>query len=166
MGDYILFTIGIIIVIIAIVIVQKNTSTKTMGEFEDSQNKEMLLLENIDFAENLIRELKEISEDTIKTLDTKTNDIYKMIQILDEKMKEYSMNLNQKENERNNESFVAFSHKRESYNIKEENPTSHQDNDKKKILQLYNQGYTPSQIAKKLDKGIGEVQLICSLKKR
>ncbi|MCT4606751.1 MAG: hypothetical protein N4A64_11725 [Marinisporobacter sp.] len=145
---------------------RKNTSMEIMEELEHAQRKDRILLENIDLAENIIRELKEISEDTIKTLDTKTNEIYKMIQTLDEKIEGYSVMLHEKENEKNDEGVVTVTYKREVENIKEEDHTSHQNNDKKKILQLYNQGYTPSQIAKKLDKGIGEVQLICSLKKR
>ncbi|QXM06120.1 DUF6115 domain-containing protein [Crassaminicella indica] len=165
MGDYIFFSIGIIIVIISIIMLRKNTNIQSEIKFQNNESNEIELLASIDLAENIIKELKEISEDTIKTLDEKTDEIYKMIKILDEKMEQYSSVLNEKKS-KNNREFTGASYKLDLLNTKKEDDDLDIDTDKKKILQLYYQGYTPAQIAKKVDKGIGEVQLICSLKKR
>ena len=44
---------------------------------------------------------------------------------------------------------------------------THQKHDEnKEILKLFEEGYSPQEIARQLNKGIGEVQLICNLAKR
>ncbi|QZY56779.1 DUF6115 domain-containing protein [Crassaminicella profunda] len=166
MGDYIFFSIGIIIVIISIIVLKKNMSIESTIEFQNSEKKEIALLNNIELTENIIKELKAISQETIKTLDNKTEEIYQMIKILDEKIEKYSIVIDETDKNENNRQIRSYSKKEDAQNIKKEDHASNNNKDKEKILQLYNQGYSPSQIAKKLNKGIGEVQLICSLKKR
>lgn len=152
MIDYIFFLIGIITVIIALVLLNKNVNTESDSEYlEGNSITDIELLRDVQLAENVIEELREISENTIEDMDIKVKEAYKMLRTMDKKIEEYKALLEKKD--------VID----QSEHIKEDHINNEEVD---KILRLRNQGLSPSQIAKQLDKGIGEIQLICNLKKR
>lgn len=161
MIDYILFFTGIIVIVIALVVLKKNNNTQPTTEFQMVKNKEKELIESVYLVEKIIEELKIISEKTIQNIDVKTNDIYYMLQTLDKKMERYVSIINEKDINESNK----YSKSMNQYVMNEENIVNN-DQNMDTILRFVKEGYSPSQIAKKLNMGIGEVQLICNLKKR
>ncbi|QEK12246.1 hypothetical protein FQB35_07585 [Crassaminicella thermophila] len=162
MINYILFFIGIIIVLVAILLLKKNKASQSYIDLQIAKDKEAKLLDSIDLAEKVIEELKIISESTVDCLDRKTNDIYKVLQTVDRRIEEYLSIIRDIEEKKQKNNVFYEVHKDEYLEIE----NNKNDENIKKIFCLLDKGYSPAQIAKKLDKGIGEIQLICNLKKR
>ncbi|TCO79917.1 DUF6115 domain-containing protein [Marinisporobacter balticus] len=165
MIDYIFFFIGIVVIVISFLLLKTNNDNQATIESQMIKNRDKELLERVYLIENIIEELKAISEETIQNIDMKTNDIYHMLQTVDKNMEKYTSIVNKKEYSgdiEENARFVVETH----LGLMKDGHMLNHDEDTKKILGLVDEGYSPAQIAKKLDKGIGEVQLICNLKKR
>ncbi|PAB61242.1 DUF6115 domain-containing protein [Anaeromicrobium sediminis] len=142
MLNYIILVIGVLFVIVA-----------TLSFLKDGREEEV----SEDFSlGNMEYEIhKEKDKEIIKKVDGKLEYIEECIELIDMKVD----NLNSKnKKEKGNELKV------QEKNINQE--VINKDRMNEEIVRLYKNGYSISQIAKQLNKGIGEVQLICNLKKR
>lgn len=86
----------------------------------------------------------------IKKVDDKLGYLEECLELIDLKVDKLKV-----KEENDKESIKKIEHEKTKHTSKKED-----------IISLYKEGYSPADIAKKLDKGIGEVQLICNLKKR
>ncbi|MCT4595611.1 MAG: helix-turn-helix domain-containing protein [Anaeromicrobium sp.] len=149
MLNYIILVIGVLFVIVG-----------TLSFFKDGREEEVsedFSLENIEHEIN-----RDKDEEIIRKVDGKLEYIEECIELID--MKVDSLNIKGK-NEKEKEVKVQKKNiNYESTNI--DHRIINQDNINEEILKLYKDGYSISQIAKRLNRGIGEVQLICNLKKR
>lgn len=132
------------------------------------QKEKNEIKENIDTAQEIIKELNDLSEHIIINLDAKIQRLYKMMEDVDQKIKNQAMLI-----DKNNtgdikdifeNSVIGLEEKKQ--NLQDIGPVAENNPSVEEVLQLFTQGYSSSQIAKHLNKGIGEVQLIHNLKKR
>lgn len=132
------------------------------------QKEKNEIKENIDTAQEIIKELNDLSEHIIINLDAKIQRLYKMMEDADQKIKNQAMLI-----DKNNtgdikdifeNSVIGLEEKKQ--NLQDIGPVAENNPSVEEVLQLFTQGYSSSQIAKHLNKGIGEVQLIHNLKKR
>lgn len=166
MVNYILFTIGMAVTIISFIslfFLKDSKSSDNLTDVDTIMRERNKLMECIEVGEEIIHELNQISSNLIEKVDSKTADIDKLLGEWDER-KERANNL---PIDSNNE--IAEEKENESDSMDLPLPVERELNDQdtlNRILKLKSSGYTISQIAKELDKGIGEVQLILQLKKR
>ncbi|WP_129596989.1 DUF6115 domain-containing protein [Anaerophilus nitritogenes] len=146
MIDYILFVIGIGIIIVSFIWIKKSEKEEQQL-YKNIESKENKLLKNIHLAQNIMNELENIHKNIVLDLEKKTKDLYNILKSIDENMGNKTLNIDE-DNKYNKESQDQVEEK-----------------DSTEIFILMKKGYTPSQIAKKLNKGIGEIQLIYNLNK-
>lgn len=159
---YITFIIGIGIVVVALFLIKKDSYNNSKYK-EFLYEKENELLRNIEIAEDIIKELNEVSDGIIDQLDKKVSEINKLLhQVENLPAKSVSpldaQRITHENTERNGIHNTVIDNKAgEGQGL---------DREVQKIAQLKEEGYSPAQIAKKLNKGVGEVSLIMNLKKR
>ncbi|WP_053957408.1 DUF6115 domain-containing protein [Inediibacterium massiliense] len=146
MIDYILFFIGIGIMIVSFIWIKKSKKEEEQF-YKNIESKENQLLKDIHLAQNIMNELEGIHENIVLDLEKKTKDLYDILKNIDENMGNKTLKID------------------ESNKYDKESQSHIEEKDATEIFMLIKKGYTPSQIAKKLNKGIGEVQLICNLNK-
>ncbi len=167
MSSYILFITGIGIVVMALALIKKDVynNSNSSKVFEQKEDE---LLKNIEIADDIIKELNDISDSIIQKLDGKISEINDLLKKAEEKTVSY-----EKEKIINTEIQNPEEQTAEKY-IKEDNikKIELKKNSRlpykelEKIIELQDKGYNSSQIAKFLNKGIGEINLIMNLKKR
>ena len=167
LSNYILFVFGFIIVIGAVFLIRKDLMDQSRdASFLDKKEDEFL--RNIEVAEDIIQELNDIGEKIINRLDDKIIEVNGLIERVEGIIK-------------NGEHYYG-----DMKSVKDENPIVEEVNihyveertndeedtnflggkEMKKILELAHSGQSPSEIAKLLNKGIGEINLILNIKKR
>ncbi|WZL74873.1 hypothetical protein QBE52_09340 [Clostridiaceae bacterium 35-E11] len=168
MINYILFFIGITIIMISFILLKKTIHVESLNALRILENHNSKIKENIDTAQEIIKELNDLSERIIVDLDSKVKDAYHRIEDLDRKAKEQSIleHKNDAEDIKNSSENIDIGLEEKKKNLQYANTAIKNDPSVEQVLQLFTQGYSSSQIAKHLNKGIGEVQLIHNLKKR
>ncbi|MFZ5966561.1 MAG: helix-turn-helix domain-containing protein [Bacillota bacterium] len=168
MSNYILFFVGILIIIVTLIVLRKDMRAEKASIAKKSiDEQEYKLFEYIEIAEDIKKEFDEMSQSVM-------NELEKKIQILSELLfdaEEKISNLTVLQNLiPDNKSIVeAIPNNIHSQSFEQMNILDKQETEtieKREIARMYNQGYTASQIAKEMNKGIGEIQLILNLLKR
>ncbi len=160
-------------IILSLLKLKINLKNASSDYLEEVKNEKMKILENISDVEIIVDELNQLGENIIQDLDERMNRIETIIKIADKKIKSYSSAF-QEDDDFNK--FIQIDdnviHEEDDFNtnrqlLNENKKNDEKENDEKeKVLKLFKEGCSPQEIAKKLNKGIGEVQLICNLKKR
>jgi len=166
-SNYILFVIGIIIVIVALLLLRKEFYRKS-NDHHSLYDKENEILKNIEVAEDIIKELNDIGDSLINKLDEKIIEINQLLHKVDETIdllcsKTPIFNTCEIEEVKNETLSIVGTAKIEHQDQKNELEAN---KEIEKVIELTNKGYPPSQVAKFLNKGIGEINLILNLKKR
>jgi|GEM_PF-4506105 len=166
LSNYILFILGIVIVIVALFLIKKDLMVNSRN-VDFFNKKEDEFIKNIEVADDIIQELNDIGEKIINRIDEKIIKINELLEKVEDSIKT-GESFNFDTQRREHENFIE----EKSYNYVEENTNSENDSSSqggqelKKIFELSSSGQTPSEIAKLLNKGIGEINLILNIKKR
>lgn len=168
MIDYILFFAGIIIIMISFILLKKTIHVESLSFLQILENQKIEIEENIDTVQEIIKELNGLSERVIEDLDSRVQDLYQKMKDIDEKIKEQSIlkNKNNAEEVKDTSENIGKDLEEKKQNLQYKKSAVENDPLLDQVLQLSTQGYSSSQIAKHLNRGIGEVQLIHNLKKR
>jgi hypothetical protein len=168
MMNYLVFFIGVMMVLLSYFVLRRQQSTFFAPDDQNMREKEKKLAEYIDLAEEIIDELNTVSEQIIQSIDARTAEMSRMIEDIDNKMikykdetdnYQYESNRDRVQNSHNVKAFIQS----EIVQDLEEEKNALTKND---ILKLHDEGYSPAQIARRLNKGIGEVQLVVNLHKK
>lgn len=177
MINYGIFAIGIMMIIVALFVIKKDTAQGPSVDLEKVKEEQRRLMECIEIGEEIIQEVNQVGIHVIEKIDKKTQELRNLmnqyevrsLEIQQEaqisKVFEEEKNDVEKEIEEEIKKQKNEAHRME----KSDNPPEKlilEEDLSEKILKLKASGYTLSQIARELDKGIGEVQLILQLKKR
>lgn len=166
LSNYILFILGIVIVIVALFLIKKDLMVNSRN-VDFFNKKEDEFIKNIEVADDIIQELNDIGEKIINRIDEKIIKINELLERVEDSIKT-GESFNFDTQRREHENLIED----KSYNCVEENTNSENDSasqggqELKKIFELFSSGQTPSEIAKLLNKGIGEINLILNIKKR
>ncbi len=168
MINYGIFAIGIIVIFTALFIFRKDTGQDSNVDIEKVKEEQRKLIECIEIGEELIQEINQVGIHMIEEIDKKRQDIGDLLQKCEDRSLSFMdkstvpQALRKEVNEIEKDVINQRVEPVETLplNVVPEEALS------EKILNLRAAGYTISQIAKELDKGIGEVQLILQLKKR
>jgi len=133
---------------------------------ETLDKKEMELLRNFEIADDIIKELNDISESTINSLDEKIAEINQLIKKSEEIIYSLQTASSEVKHTHGNDKMVEELPATEKSGDFEIESPDNQPQELLKIVEMANRGYTPFQIAKTLNKGIGEINLVLNLKKR
>lgn len=136
MFNYILFFVGFILIIFSIIVIKKDLK------------KSELEIEEINKIEENVKEYYRLTEEMIEMFDNRLND--KMEEINKEKI---NLESNYKKKEYIDKEEI------EKYNVN----INHSNNITKKILELQDMGLSISEIAKKLNLGIRETEIILKM---
>ncbi|AOT68252.1 DUF6115 domain-containing protein [Geosporobacter ferrireducens] len=168
MINYVIFTIGIIVIVISLLIFKKDTVQDSKIDLKKVKEEQRKLMECIEIGEEIIEEINQVGVHVIEKIDKKTMELRNLMKNCEESSLQ-SIHEDLKQRTLQEEVPIAEPDikkqnieppERSSVDLEPEEDLS------EKILKLKASGYTISQIAKELDKGIGEVQLILQLKKR
>ncbi len=168
MINYVIFTIGIIVIVISLLIFKKDTVQDSKIDLKKVKEEQRKLMECIEIGEEIIEEINQVGVHVIEKIDKKTMELRNLmknceeiaLQSIHEDLKQRTLQEEVPIAEQDIKKQNIEPPERSSVNLEPEEDLS------EKILKLKASGYTISQIAKELDKGIGEVQLILQLKKR
>lgn len=136
MFNYILFFVGFILIIFSIIVIKKDLK------------KSELEIEEINKIKENVKEYYRLTEEMIEMFDNRLND--KMEEINKEKI---NLESNYKKKEYIDKEEI------EKYNVN----INHSNNITKKILELQDMGLSISEIAKKLNLGIRETEIILKM---
>ncbi|HEY8361333.1 MAG TPA: hypothetical protein VIK77_00450 [Tissierellaceae bacterium] len=136
MFNYILFFVGFILIIFSIIVIKKDLK------------KSELEIEEINKIEENVKEYYRLTEEMIEMFDNRLND--KMEEINKEKI---NLESNYKKKEYIDKEEI------EKYNVN----INHSNNITEKILELQDMGLSISEIAKKLNLGIRETEIILKM---
>jgi hypothetical protein len=123
----------------------------------------------IETAEEVIDELNVINNEMVQNLDKKMREIENLLKKSEEKLGQYTSSIQENNSSlQMNDVHRSSNHvyDRNKEKIAEDEKVIRNDGNKAPIIEMFKSGYSPAQIAKKLDKGIGEIQLILNLKKK
>lgn len=156
---FFVISIGMIILIIGLVFIKE----KNQGEHSSNKNEnfEKELESQINEADKMLQELNHFSSYIKEELDNKYKELLFVYQLIDEKGKELSndkIQLVSEKNDKNSSDKDNNAHDLEALQI-----LNNKNYDQ--IIKLYKEGNDISSIAKKLNIGKGEVQLILGLAK-
>lgn len=156
---FFVISIGMIILIIGLVFMKE----KNQGEHSSNKNEnfEKELESQINEADKMLQELNHFSSYIKEELDNKYKELLFIYQLIDEKGKELSndkIQLVSEKNDKNSSDKDNNDHDLEALQI-----LNNKNYDQ--IIKLYKEGNDISSIAKKLNIGKGEVQLILGLAK-
>ncbi|MFT9494979.1 DUF6115 domain-containing protein [Anaerosolibacter sp.] len=168
MINYLVFFIGVMMVLLSYFVLRRHQSPFLTSEDQTLKEREKKLAEYIDLAEEIIEELNTVSEQIIQSIDARTAEMSQMIEDIDNKIKKYKDEIHKNQYDAIGDKILncdddkALIQSETARDLKEEtNPFINSE-----ILRLYDEGYNPAQIARRLNKGIGEVQLIVNLHKK
>lgn len=173
MLNYIFFCIGIIIIFISLFLLKKDffqIDSYTDFKYDDMKNSDIShpissdFVESIDSIEKIVEQLNDSFSETIEEIENKYYTLERSIEEINNKIhkdKKNISNLTLKD--------ITDSADQTSQNNKEETKTildtefNNKYDKKIKVLELKSKGKTTSQIAKELNMGFDEVQLILSI---
>lgn len=172
--NYILFFIGTLIVLASFLFLKKYKGSFFSDAMAVLKEEEKKLIDCIEIAEDIIKELNAVSDHMIRNIDARTAEICKILEEADKIRKDWTDTFLENRSEplehREAIKYEATDGRAGLLEIEkkdQENEREMADSmEVNEIFRLYDQGYTSSQIAKQFNKGIGEVQLILNLRKR
>lgn len=163
MLNYIFLILGLIIVLISLIFLKRESSPS--NEYQETKAlEERNFLESIDSVESIIEDMNDSLNETIIKMEKKytvlENDINNINNMLSQ-----SKNHQQEDINDNNRLYNISSSNNKVPN-KEKKDFNINDLKARNVIKLNEMGLSPSEIAKKLNLGIGEVQLILNLYKK
>lgn len=173
MASLIFLIIGILIIIISIIFITSQSNQNNISEEFLQKDDELVI--TIESLENIIGDINDTFNDTIKEMEEKYERLDSKIQHVDNKVIEKETNY---ENKLNHD--IDNKITREKNNINEQNDEINNNIDQQEpqekqsslvdtkacqIIKLRNRGLSAQQIAKELNIGTGEVMLILNLKR-
>ncbi len=177
--NYLILFIGVIMVLLSYFVLRRQSSTFVSSDDQMLKEKELKIVEYIDIAEEIIEELNTVSEQIIQGIDVRTAELCRMMEEIDNKLNNYKEIIHKQPLEvlRNNDEVIDVDmgietdHRSDDEELlNSPSETTKEDDIKhlttREILRLFDEGNSPAQIARCLNKGIGEVQLILNLRKR
>lgn len=186
MINYVLFFLGIMIVIISLIIFKKESFFSHITLSMDiNEKRQREVLNNIEIAEKILEEFNEASEKIITDLDKKIAEAKQLVvSKIGENIKDQNVSTNVNSNPNpnhdtyddvllNDTKSLEYDDIREEHSnlllnsnsTVEENSADEEIDQVKGIVRLFKDGYSEAEIAKKFNKGIGEIRLILNLKK-
>ncbi|HHY90928.1 MAG TPA: hypothetical protein GX503_04610 [Clostridiales bacterium] len=164
MIHYILFFIGIVLIGVSLFQLKINLRNASVEVFDEIEKEQIKLMNNISDAEKIMEGFHEIGHKVIQDLDERIQRIESLILSADEKIE----NIQEKDSslQMQNNNHITENEKCGHDESNNEDAPHQKYDENKEILNLLEEGYSPQEIAKQLNKGIGEVQLICNLAKR
>lgn len=177
MINYGIFAIGIIMIIVALLVIKKDTAQGLPVDLEKVKEEQRRIMECIEIGEEIIQEINHVGIHVIEKIDKKTQELrdlmnrYEARSLEIQQEAQISMVFEEENNDIEKELEEEITkQKLETHRMeKSDNPPEAlilEEDLSEKIFKLKASGYTLSQIAREVDKGIGEVQLILQLKKR
>ncbi|MBB6216506.1 hypothetical protein HNQ80_002608 [Anaerosolibacter carboniphilus] len=168
---YLVFFIGAGLVLLSYFVLRRQQSTFFSPEDHKLREQEKKLAEYIELAEEIIEELNTVSEQIIQSIDARTVEMCHMMDDIDKRLKSCKEVMDKYPSEMSKDSHVImddFADEKELLRIPSVKAKAEDANHlaTNEILRLFDEGNSPSQIAKLLNKGIGEVQLILNLRKK
>lgn len=157
-SSYILFIIGVGVIFLSLILIKKETN-KSQKNHEYLLEKEEELRNNIVVADDIINELSDMGEGIIYTLNEKIKEVNELINYLEKyHSNEFLKPVCTKSNEEEKQELSS----EVNHDI---NNSQMSNKDIKRIIEMKNKGYKSSQIAKVVNRGIGEIDLIVNLKR-
>ncbi len=164
MIHYILFFIGIALIGISVFQLKINLKDASIEILDEIKEEKMKLMENISDVEKIMEGFNELGQKIIQDLDERIQRIEPLILSVDEKIENIQDEIISSQVPDNNH--IMQNEKCDDDRKRDEDATHQKHDENKEILKLFEEGYSPQEIARQLNKGIGEVQLICNLAKR
>lgn len=148
--------VGIILIIISLVLNKETKKEEINFNLSEINKKQDELLKVIDEADNAIEQLNNISKNILEEQQDKYKELLYLYQIIDEKKEELSKIWEKTTSlELKNDTSEVLVNK-----INLDNPKYVE------IIEMYNKGIEIKQIAKQLNLGVGEINLVLELNKR
>ncbi|KXG75778.1 DUF6115 domain-containing protein [Thermotalea metallivorans] len=172
--NYILFFIGALIVLVSFLFLKKYKGSFFSDPMAALKEEEKKLIDCIEIAEDIIKELNAVSDHIIQNIDAKAAEICQILEEADKIRKNQTDFFLENISEPLGHIAAVKCEVTEGRGGRLGIEKGDRENEEEmadamevnKIFSLHDQGYTSSQIAKQLNKGIGEVQLILNLRKR
>lgn len=148
--------VGIILIIISLVLNKETKKEEINFNLSEINKKQDELLKVIDEADSAIEQLNNISKNILEEQQDKYKELLYLYQIIDEKKEELSKIWKKTTSlELKNDTSEVLVNK-----INLDNPKYVE------IIEMYNKGIEIKQIAKQLNLGVGEINLVLELNKR
>lgn len=148
--------VGIILIIISLVLNKETKKEEINFNLSEINKKQDELLKVIDEADSAIEQLNNISKNILEEQQDKYKELLYLYQIIDEKKEELSKIWEKTTSlELKNDTSEVLVNK-----INLDNPKYVE------IIEMYNKGIEIKQIAKQLNLGVGEINLVLELNKR